>query len=136
MRFLIPTLALSLAALPALAQTTTAPAAPAPSAAPAAAAPAPSAAPAVAAPSKPAKQASATSHTRMTAQERFDAANTTHDGHLTKDQAKAAHMYSTVKHWDAIDKDQKGYVTMDDMKAYQAAQRAAHHTTTTKKPPA
>ncbi len=135
MRFLIPTLALSLAALPVLAQTT---AAPAPSTAPAAAAPAPSAAPAVAAPSKPAKQASATSHKRMTAQERFDAANTTHDGHLTKDQAHAAHMYSTVKNWDAIDKDKKGYVTMDDMKAYVAAQRAAHHTGTgtPKKPPA
>src|SRR6516225_5114124 len=107
MRFLIPTLALalgalpSLAALPALAQTN---AAPAPSTAPAAAAPAPSAAPAVAAPAKPAKQASATTHTRMTAQQRFDAANTTHDGHLTKDQAQAAHMYSTVKNWDAIDK--------------------------------
>ncbi len=114
MRLLIPTLALSLAALPALAQTT---AAPAPSAAPATAAPAPSAA--VAAPAKPAKQASATSHKRMTEEERFDAANTPHDGHLTEDQAKAAHMNSTVKNWDAIDKDQKGYVTMDDLKAYQ-----------------
>jgi hypothetical protein len=40
----------------------------------------------------------------MTEEERFDAANTPHDGHLTEDQAKAA---------------QKGYVTMDDLKAYQ-----------------
>jgi hypothetical protein len=135
MRFLIPTLALSLVALPALAQTT---AAPAPSTAPATGAPAASAAPAVAAPAKPAKQATATTSTRMTAQQRFDAANTTHDGHLTKDQAQAARMTSTVKNWDAIDKDKKGYVTMDDMKAYAAAQRAAHHTqtTTAKKPPA
>jgi hypothetical protein len=133
MRLLIPALALSLAALPALAQTSTAPAA---TAAPATG-PAPTAAPAVAAPSKPAKQASGT---RMTAQQRFDAANTTHDGKLTKDQAKSAHMYSTVKNWDAIDRDTKGYVTMDDMKGYAAAQRATHHTgtgtTTTKKPPA
>jgi len=135
MRFLIPALAVSLVAMPAFAQTTTAPATPAPSTAPATGAPAPSGA--VAAPSKPAKQASGT---RMTFQERFDAANTTHDGKLTKDQAQAAHMYSTVKNWDAIDKDKKGYATMDDLKAYAAAQRAAHHTgtgtSTTKKPAA
>jgi hypothetical protein len=122
MRFMIPALALSLAAVPALAQTTapTAPATPAP-AAPTAAAP-----------------ATKTTHTHMTAQQRFDAANTTHDGKLTKEQAQAAHMTSTVKNWDAIDKDKKGYVTMDDMKAYAAAQRAAHHNTgtATKKPPA
>src|SRR5262249_60348806 len=104
--------------------------------APPPAAPATSAAPAVAAPAKPAKKASATTSARMTEQQRFDAANSTHDGHLTKDQAQAAHMYSTVKNWDAIDKDKKGYVTMDDLKAYAAAQRAAHHTTITKKPPA
>jgi len=126
-------------ALPAFAQTTPAPAAPATAApatgAPNAAAPAPS--PAVAAPAKPAKQASGT---RMTFQQRFDAANVTHDGHLTKEQAQAAHMYSTVKNWDAIDTDKKGYVTADDLKAYAANQRAAHHTgtgtTATKKPPA
>ncbi len=134
MRFLIPTLVLSLATLPTLAQTTPPPATPAP----AATAPAPSAAPAVAAPTKPAKKASATSTARMTAQQRFDAANTTHDGHLTKDQAQAAHMTSTVMNWNAIDKDQKGYVTMDDLRAYAAAQRAVHHTGTgtPKKPPA
>ena len=121
MRFLIPMFALSLAVTPAFAQTTSA------------ATPSPAAA----APAKPAKQASGT---RMTFQQRFDAANTTHDGKLTKDQAQAAHMYSTVKNWDAIDKDNKGYVTVDDLKAYAANQRAAHHTgtgtTTTKKPPA
>jgi hypothetical protein len=118
MRFVIPALALSLAAVPALAQTTTAPATPAAAA--------------------PAAPSTKTTHTRMTAQQRFDAANTTHDGKLTKEQAQAAHMTSTVKNWDAIDKDKKGYVTMDDMKAYAASQRAAHHNTgtATKKPPA
>jgi hypothetical protein len=123
MRLLIPALALSLAAVPALGQTTAAPATPAPAAA----------APAAATPAAPAKK---TTHRRMTFQQRFDAANTTHDGKLTKEQAQAAHMTSTVKNWDAIDKDKKGYVTMDDLKAYAAAQRAAHHAATTKKPPA
>ena len=118
MRFLIPALALSLMAVPALAQTS-------------------APAPAPAAPAKPVAHATATAHPRMTHEERFDAANTTHDGKLTKEQAHAAHMYATVKHWDAIDRDKKGYVTMDDLKAYAAAQRAAHHAaTSTKKPPA
>lgn len=129
MRFVIPALALSLAAVPALAQTTTAPATPA--------APA-EAAPAAAAPAAPSSKSAKATHTRRSFQQRFDAANTTHDGHLTKEQAQAAHMTSTVKNWDAIDKDKKGYVTMDDMKAYAASQRAAHHNTgtATKKPPA
>jgi hypothetical protein len=131
MRFLIPVLALSLASLPVLAQTT-APATPAPSSAPAAAAPAASA---NAPPATGYRKGTRT--TRTTFQQRFDAANTTHDGKLTKDQAQAARMYSTVKNWDAIDKDKKGYVTADDLKAYAAAQRAAHHTGTgTTKPPA
>ena len=75
------------------------------------------------------EEASATSTARMTAQQPFRRANTTHDGHLTKDQAQAAHMTSTVMNWNAIDKDQKGYVTMDDLHA-SAAQRAVHHTGT------
>jgi hypothetical protein len=51
-------------------------------------------------------------------QERFDAANTTHDGHLTLQQAEAAHMPMLVKNFSAIDKDGKGYVTEDDVRAY------------------
>ncbi len=59
-------------------------------------------------------------------QQRFDAANTTHDGKLTLDQAKAANMTSVVNSFDKIDSGSKGYVTMDDIRAANRARRAAH----------
>ncbi len=94
------------------AQAQTAPAAPAPAAAPAAPAAAPAAAPHAA-------------HHRRNRQQMFDAANTTHDGHLTEEQARAG--WPTIAHnFAAIDTAKKGYVTMDDIKAYYAARRAAH----------
>jgi len=62
----------------------------------------------------------------MTLQQRFDQANTTHDGHLTPDQAKAG-MPMVAKHFDAIDKDKKGYVTTEDIHSYTAQRRATHH---------
>jgi hypothetical protein len=65
-------------------------------------------------------------HHRMTMNERFTAANTTHDGHLTLDQAKTG--YRTVaRHFAAIDTGHKGYVTEDDIRAWEKAQRARHH---------
>jgi hypothetical protein len=64
-------------------------------------------------------------HHRMTMQQRFDAANTTKDGKLTLDQAKAAHLVRIVKNFDAMDSTKKGYVTMEDIRAYNRAQRAA-----------
>ena len=115
MRFVIPILALSLAAGQALAQTP--------------------AAPTEAAPATPAPQVTKPAHPRMTFTQRFEAANTSHDGHLTKDQAQAAHMTATVRHFAAIDKEHKGYVTLDDLRAYTVAQRVRHHTAT-KTPPA
>lgn len=57
--------------------------------------------------------------------ERFEAANTTHDGHLTKEQATAAHMKGVVKHFDEIDADKKGYVTEEEIKSFHKASRAA-----------
>jgi hypothetical protein len=63
----------------------------------------------------------ATSHKTM--HDRFAAANTTHDGHLTLDQAKAGYK-SVAKKFDAIDKDHKGYVTEADIHAYYSA---LHH---------
>ncbi len=69
-----------------------------------------------------------TRSTRMhlTMEQRFEQANTTHDGHLTQDQAKAGY-HSVARHFAAIDQDKKGYVTEDDIRAYYKAQRALHH---------
>jgi hypothetical protein len=67
-------------------------------------------------------------HTRMSLNEHFAAANTTNDGHLTEAQAKAG-MPSIARHFAAIDKDNKGYVTLDEIHAYYREQRAARHQT-------
>jgi hypothetical protein len=64
---------------------------------------------------------------RMTLQQRFDQANASHDGHLTLDQAKAG-LPSVAKHFSAIDKDKKGYVTMEEIHAYNTQHRAHHKT--------
>ena len=132
MRFAIQAAALALLAMPALAQTTP-PAAPDTTTAPAApAAPAPTTAPATAAP--PAAEAPPTpvpapkkvvGHRRSLAQ-RFAAANPTHDGHLTKDQATAAKWSYVTRHFAAMDVGSKGYVTIDEIRAYARAQRMAH----------
>ena len=61
-------------------------------------------------------------HSRQTMEQRFTSANTAHDGHLTRDQAKAGYP-AIARHFDAIDKDQKGYVTQDDIRAYYKTQR-------------
>ena len=71
-------------------------------------------------------------HHRTTWEQRFTQANTTHDGHLTLDQAKAGYS-SIARHFAAMDKDNKGYVTEDDVRAYYKAQHAAHHPSTTGK---
>ncbi len=76
------------------------------------------------APASPAPAAHTRKH-RRTLQERFDEANTTHDGHLTAEQARAG-LPSVARDFDAIDTAHKGYVTIDDIKAHRAAVRAAH----------
>jgi hypothetical protein len=65
-------------------------------------------------------------HTRLTMPQRFEQANTTHDGHLTLDQAKTGYK-SVARHFATIDQDKKGYITEDDIRAYNKAQRALHH---------
>ena len=62
---------------------------------------------------------------RRTLQERFDTANTTHDGHLTLEQARAGHMVAVARDFAAIDTTHKGYVTVDDIKAHRHAVRLA-----------
>ena len=67
---------------------------------------------------------SASSHRRRTLQERFDEANTTHDGHLTLEQARAK-MPTVARDFTAIDADNKGYVTVDQIKEHAKQARAA-----------
>jgi Ca2+-binding EF-hand superfamily protein len=55
--------------------------------------------------------------------ERFATTDVDHDGKLTKDEATKMPMVS--KHFAAIDKDAKGYVTQDDIRAYAMQQAAA-----------
>ena len=59
-------------------------------------------------------------------QQRFEQANVTHDGHLTLDQAKTGYK-SIARHFDAIDRDKKGYITEDDIRAYDKTQHTLHH---------
>jgi hypothetical protein len=95
------------------------------SAAPAAVAP-PATAPQIVAPApEPHPVRKRITRKRVTPAERFAAANTAHDGHLTLEQAKAARLYAVSRHFDAIDTGHKGYVTTSDILAYARAQRVA-----------
>jgi hypothetical protein len=85
--------------------------------------PATPATPGTPAPTTPAKKPATR---RMTLQQRFDAANTAHDGHLTKDQATAANWPYVANNFTAMDKDKKGYVTVQDIRAYAKAHHMAH----------
>jgi hypothetical protein len=50
-------------------------------------------------------------------QSRFASANTTHDGKLTREQA-AAGMPMVAKHFDQIDAQRNGYVTLPQIEAF------------------
>ena len=60
---------------------------------------------------------------------RFNAANTTHDGKLTLEQARAAHMEYVVRNFNAIDTQHQGYVTLADLQAYRQRVHAARGST-------
>jgi len=83
------------------------------------------AAPRSAAPAAAARATLAAPHPRRTPQQRFDAANTTHDGHLTLEQARAGRMNAVVRDFADIDTARRGYVTMDEIKAHRRAVRLA-----------
>ncbi len=51
-------------------------------------------------------------------QQRFQSANITHDGKLTLSQARDGNMTVVARHFDEIDTAHKGYITMDDVRAY------------------
>ncbi len=58
--------------------------------------------------------------------QRFEMANTTHDGHLTADQARnSPAMHTVSENFQAIDKDHHGFVTEDDIRTWYKARRAA-----------
>ncbi len=67
----------------------------------------------------------APAHPRKTFRDRFEAANTTHDGRLTLDQAQAANMHGVAQHFTEMDADKKGYITLQDVRAWHLAHRAA-----------
>lgn len=117
MRFLIPAAALALFAVQAQAQTTTTPAPIAPA----------TTAPAMTTPASPAMPMKKTNTHRVTLQQRFDKINASHDGHLTKDQATAGKWGYVAHNFDVMDKDRKGYVTVDDIHAYAKARHATSH---------
>jgi hypothetical protein len=56
---------------------------------------------------------------------KFDAANTTHDGHLTLAQAEKAGMKPIVANFEAIDTQHRGYVTFNDIVAWHLDTMAA-----------
>jgi hypothetical protein len=57
---------------------------------------------------------------------KFDAANTTHDGHLTLAQAQAAGMKPLVTHFAEIDTQKRGYVTFNELQAWRMDDMAKH----------
>jgi hypothetical protein len=65
---------------------------------------------------------------------RFEAANVTHDGRLTLQQAQAAGWHAVAKHFGEIDRDNKGYITMQDLHAWKS-ERHAERTGGTQGPP-
>jgi hypothetical protein len=58
-------------------------------------------------------------------QMRFSNANTTHDGKLTKQQAQAG-MPMVAQHFDEIDTQKAGYITLPQIAAFMQERGAAH----------
>ena len=55
-------------------------------------------------------------------EQKFQAADTNHDGKLTLEEAKAG-MPRVAKNFDRIDVDKKGYITLDQLQAFIAQRR-------------
>ena len=58
-------------------------------------------------------------------QTRFSNANTTHDGKLTREQA-ASGMPIVARHFDEIDAQKTGYITLPQIEAFMQERGAAH----------
>jgi hypothetical protein len=64
-------------------------------------------------------------HMAQQLQTRFANANTTHDGKLTKQQAEAG-MPMVARHFDEIDTQKAGYITLPQIAAFMQERGAAH----------
>lgn len=53
----------------------------------------------------------------------FSAANSTHDGRLTKAQAEQSDWTRVAKHFDEIDTDHKGWISVDQIHAFNKSHR-------------
>lgn len=73
-------------------------------------------------PTKP--DATPAHHARQTWEQHFSTANQAHDGHLTAAEAKEGYP-EIAKHFDDIDADHKGYVTVGDIRAWRVMRKAA-----------
>ncbi len=60
----------------------------------------------------------------MSLREKFDAANTTLDGQLTKEQAEAAGMTQVVANFAKIDTAGAGWVSFDQVKGFKGEKKA------------
>jgi hypothetical protein len=128
MHFAIPMVVTAFLITPVQAQTTpAAPSAqkPAPAVAASVATPPAAPSPTAAAPAQAARPA----YRRQTLLQRFDDANTPKDGHLTQDQASAARWTYVTRNFDAMDKAHKGFITVDDIRAFARERRAARQGT-------
>ena len=74
--------------------------------------------------SSPSSEAAPRPAARRTLVQRFEDANTTHDGHLTAEQARA-NMPAVARDFALIDTSNHGYVTLQDIKAFNRSKRAA-----------
>jgi hypothetical protein len=63
---------------------------------------------------------------RLTWEQHFTQANLAHDGHLTLPEAKGGYPL-VAKHFDDIDTDHKGYVTENDIRAWQTMRQAVRY---------
>lgn len=80
-----------------------------------------------AAPARATPEARTPAHHHAAPWERkFARANTSHDGHLTLEQAIRGYI-TIARHFKAIDTGSKGYVTIDDVRAWHQKRREARH---------
>ncbi len=56
----------------------------------------------------------------------FAAANTAHDGHLTRQQAELADWPRVTRHFDEIDTEHRGWITADQIHAFNRSHHKHH----------